>query len=138
MILDCDDGWTHFETQCYQTSLQTLGLKQARNKCRKDNGTLVTIHSLTEHKEVVNMHLSHAGWLNGFLIENRWLWADGSDWNFQNWAEGEPKLGRDCLKITETGWVATFCNETGPAFTCKKEIKMNQAGMCHNIIFSVD
>ena len=66
---------------------------------------------------------SGSGWLNGmkYSADVKWTWADGSTWNWENWARGEPKMGKTCLKAVTGLWFSVDCNETVNELTCKSE-----------------
>ena len=42
----------------------------------------IFIHSLLEDKRRV--------WLGGRMIDDSWIWMDGTDFSYENWAPGEP------------------------------------------------
>ncbi|XP_052509162.1 proteoglycan 3-like [Budorcas taxicolor] len=73
---------------------------EARRVCRKCyRGNLASIHSLS-----VNYHIHRLSvttnqaqvWIGGQLWCRRFIWTDGSSWNFTYWAAGQPTFGRGC------------------------------------------
>ena len=70
-------------------------------------------------------------WLNGkkFSEDVKWAWADGTTWNWENWARGEPQRGKNCLKAVNGVWISAHCNETVNGLTCKSGAEeMNRPG----------
>ena len=126
LLLDCKTGWRNFQNQCYQSiHSYDFNLTQflAEETCIKQNGSLVSIHTLDENEEVKSLLKSESGWLNGRRIDDGWVWSDGSQWDWEQWAPDEPKDGRDCLKMTGGQWISANCHETDQAFTCKTDIE---------------
>ncbi|KAK6019246.1 lectin C-type domain protein [Ostertagia ostertagi] len=64
------------------------------------------------------------GWVGGVNIGGTWTWLDGKEWNYTNWAEGEPSDGgQDCVQIYADGyWDNYNCEKTNHAFVCKRSI----------------
>ena len=106
----------------------SLNWTEAMDACKAINGTMTLIHTSEENEEVITLLNSESGWLVGFRFsmdseDERWLWADGEQWDWEQWAPDEPKPGKDCVKITTDGWVSADCDGKEHAFTCRAQIE---------------
>ena len=67
--------------------------EDARNECQSRGGNLATIHSQAEndaaHDSLCGSKRAYIG-LHDRSVEGAFEWVDGSDFNFANWAPGEP------------------------------------------------
>ena len=67
-------------------------------------------------------------WLGGWLLDGTWSWSDGTPWDYENWAPGEPSGDGNCLEIRyEDGtWNDLRCdninvsNDIILGYVCKK------------------
>lgn len=67
--------------------------KQAKEYCEKMGGHLVTVSSETEEAVIENLALSQEQYWLGATDENKegqWVWVTGEEWNYTNWANGQP------------------------------------------------
>lgn len=94
---------------CYKIHATGLGWLEAEGRCKADNGHLATVATCRTNGFLaqVTANISNATdyWLGGIWnAENAdaWLWANGSTWNYTNWATG--KL---CHLVLEVIW--QFC-----------------------------
>ena len=57
-------------------------------------GNLASVLDNTTNNFVTNLIGPNVAWLGGFQNSSRadepWRWSDGSAWDYENWAEGEP------------------------------------------------
>ena len=98
----------------------------ARSYCRSYHVDLASIHSSIENAAVAALCLSSYGcWIGGSdeASEGTWTWSDGSDWNYDKWASGEPRTSSssyDYLAIRSDGeWYATYYAYSGSkTFVC--------------------
>ena len=95
--------------------------------CKKNNGTLISIHSKKENdliSQYVNTSFIH---LNGVLQFDSWMWLDGSGFDYSNWggAEAEYVHGNTaplgvCFVMMSGGlWRAGDCEEEAEQFVCR-------------------
>ncbi|XDB57470.1 PREDICTED: proteoglycan 3-like [Capra hircus] len=86
---------------CRYTMVRTpRRFKNAQRVCRRCyRGTLASIHSLSVncliHRLSVTTNQAQV-WIGGQLRCGRFIWTDGSCWNFTYWAAGQPTCGRGC------------------------------------------
>uniref|UniRef100_A0A287BH63 C-type lectin domain-containing protein n=1 Tax=Sus scrofa TaxID=9823 RepID=A0A287BH63_PIG len=90
--------------------------KEAQNVCsRCYRGNLASIHDYRINSFIQNaicLRNQAQVWIGGFLGPltryRRFQWSDGSHWNFQYWAPGQPRNGSGhCVSMTargEWGW----------------------------------
>jgi len=65
----------------------------ARDYCKSKGGHLVTISSESENEAVYNLVKNGEKgvyWIGGYLSNNSWAWVNGEEFNYTNWAPGEP------------------------------------------------
>ncbi|XP_044606128.1 proteoglycan 3-like [Equus asinus] len=105
-----------------------MDFRQAQNVCRRCyRGNLVSIHSssLNYHIQISITGINEGQvWIGGFLKDwfqyKRFFWTDGSTWDYENWAPGEPGNGRgDCVAVSSRGgrWRRAPCSRFLP-FIC--------------------
>jgi len=116
--LNCQHDWMNFKQRCYLPIFENLNLMEAKEACVNVNGSLASIHTSAENEQVMSLMKFETGWLNGRLIDGLWVWIDKSQWDFQQWAPGEPQDERPCIKITAAGWISAKCSDREPAFMC--------------------
>ncbi|XP_068845100.1 proteoglycan 3-like [Capricornis sumatraensis] len=98
--------------------------KKAQRVCRKCyQGNLASIHSLSVncliHRLTITTNHGQVG-IGGQLWCRRFIWTDGSSWNFTYWAAGQPRCGRGCCVAlcTRGGhWRRALCKRRLP-FIC--------------------
>ncbi|EGD75577.1 hypothetical protein PTSG_06646 [Salpingoeca rosetta] len=138
----CEHGFTRINNRCYKvaTTASTAGnspittsFAGAVDACSVDNATVVSLHSLPETENVVQL-LRDAGvtsaWIGLRTTENGdvaggvdYMWVDGTPFGdvnslgtFANWADGQPTAqgGKDgCAYLDLTKNAATASNSTG-------------------------
>ncbi|EGD73459.1 hypothetical protein PTSG_05162 [Salpingoeca rosetta] len=138
----CEHGFTRINNRCYKvaTTASTAGnspittsFAGAVDACSVDNATVVSLHSLPETENVVQL-LRDAGvtsaWIGLRTTENGdvaggvdYMWVDGTPFGdvnslgtFANWADGQPTAqgGKDgCAYLDLTKDAATASNSTG-------------------------
>ena len=111
--------------------MEKLSWNDARAKCQLHGGELVSITSKREEEKVKEL-LSHIvgnvyfwSGLNDIGKEGKYVWSDGSDYSYINWAEGDPNNfnnNEDCMLLeTSMRWYDYGC-EKQEYFICKNEI----------------
>jgi hypothetical protein len=71
---------------------------------------LVSILSQEENKYVFELLMKGVYCLNAVQnsTDKKWIWGDGTVWDYYNWAEGEPNVGNVYLKTADKdNWVKT-------------------------------
>ncbi len=96
----------------------------ALSYCRSYHVDLASIHSSIENAAVAALCPNDC-WIGGSdeASEGTWTWSDGSDWNYDKWASGEPRTSSssyDYLAIRSDGeWYATYYAYSGSkTFVC--------------------
>ena len=97
----------------------------ALSYCRSYHVDLASIHSSIENAAVAALCPNSDCWIGGSdeASEGTWTWSDGSDWNYDKWASGEPRTSSssyDYLAIRSDGeWYATYYAYSGSkTFVC--------------------
>ncbi|XP_043911150.1 C-type mannose receptor 2 [Protopterus annectens] len=134
--VDCDPEWQDFQGNCYFLNRDKKNWRDAKKYCMKQEGDLVSIHSLLE-LEFVNTQMKQSVvelWigLHDQKMQMNFEWSDGSHVSFTHWHPYEPNnFGNnqeDCVTLwgTDGGWNDGPCNQTLP-FICKKPGKAVEA-----------
>lgn len=83
-----------YKGYCYHRSLTTFtSWSQCRDYCLSLGTDLVSIHSEAENTfiySVCHMYQRCAHGLNDAETTNRWVWTDGSAFDYSNWCSGQP------------------------------------------------
>ena len=89
----------------YKVFDETMNWYQAKDFCEEKGGHLVTITSQEEQAAIQSI-LLYSGkkknfyWTGGFCVEkDNWRWITGEEFNYTNWAKGEPNndLGNEFI-----------------------------------------
>ena len=89
-------------------------------------GHLASVHSAQEQTFVSDLRpdKKQPVWLGGSdsAEENKWVWTDGTKFEYTNWVPGEPNDGgnEDCLEVGHM-WNDRSCNNYMYKFICKKQ-----------------
>ncbi|XP_028370845.1 proteoglycan 3-like [Phyllostomus discolor] len=100
----------------------------ARRTCKKCfGGNLASIHNRRTNTRLQRLtsginqgQVWIGGVVRGWLFWRRYLWIDGSCWNYTNWAAGQPTWGLGhCIALSTRGgqWQRAFCCRRLP-FIC--------------------
>ncbi|XP_027834882.1 proteoglycan 3-like [Ovis aries] len=112
---------------CRYTMVRTpRRFKNAQRVCRRCyRGNLASIHSSSVncliHRLCVTINQAQV-WIGGQLRCGRFIWTDGSCWNFTYWAAGQPTCGRGrCVALCTRGgrWRRAPCKRRLP-FICSR------------------
>ncbi|KAF7643167.1 hypothetical protein LDENG_00244150 [Lucifuga dentata] len=86
---------------------------QAEKNCISMGGNLASVHNTDEYYGIQSVihRITNAypdTWIGGYdaIQEGEWLWSDGSPFDFQHWAPGQPdNLGgnQHCLRTNYGG-----------------------------------
>ncbi|KAK6291612.1 hypothetical protein J4Q44_G00373960 [Coregonus suidteri] len=68
---------------------------EAERKCLLLGGNLASVHSLPQYRflqSLIQESRVQRTWIGAYdaMKEGLWLWSDGSRFNYQNWAPGQP------------------------------------------------
>merc|ERR1719487_1188212 len=95
----------------------------AKNACLERGGTLASIQNSEEQAAMATLASAHGKkkyWLGGdeMVAEGKWSWADGSEWGFTNFKEGQPNnwdgQEQECLvvkKKSDYQWHDNLCTK---------------------------
>ncbi|XP_072223469.1 galactose-specific lectin nattectin-like [Leuresthes tenuis] len=130
----CPPGWTQFGSRCFIYYRTARTWIDAEHFCMSIGGNLASIHSADESlflsnlvKRVTGAH--HHTWVGGFdaVAEKRWMWSDGSHFNYRRWHQGQPSNhggNEHCLEISFRGgtyWNDEICTDRN-SFLCGKKL----------------
>ncbi|CAI5648894.1 unnamed protein product [Oreochromis niloticus] len=117
----CPPGWTWFGGRCFIFKSSMKNWPDAERSCETLGGHLASFHSTAEYTFIRELTHTAAGlyetaWVGGNDRETKcwWMWSDGSQFDFPNWAKGEPNDagGReDCMMINYGG--RDYVNDAG-------------------------
>jgi hypothetical protein len=98
----CRNGWTRYKHKCLKFFEDLQYHSQAEKICQLFGGTLISIHSA--EKNYFALHLANREKTKDFGV---WIgakrnnsvdyfeWTNGQEFNYSNWASGEPKNSTD-------------------------------------------
>ena len=102
LFSDCSPGWTyHFQNnytpniaRCYKHFPEEKTWTDARSFCLsvgQTNGDLASIpdHTTNEFLTTLSTKISYIG-ASDLNLKGTWIWTDGTPWNFEKWAPGQP------------------------------------------------
>ncbi|XP_026010643.1 lactose-binding lectin l-2-like [Astatotilapia calliptera] len=129
----CPSGWTWFGGRCFIVNSSMKTWTDAESSCQTLGGNLASFHSTAEYTFIRELTRTAAGsystaWVGGNdrETETMWMWSDGSQFDFPNWAKGEPndyKGREDCMTINNGGQDYVndaWCNTNTP-FVCVRD-----------------
>ncbi|XP_061758500.1 lithostathine-1-like isoform X2 [Nerophis ophidion] len=101
----CPEGWTQLDDHCYvfQDDLRTFA--DAESVCNVLGGNLVSITSYVDNLVVVAL-AKEGGvaftWigLHDAIEKGDFLWTDGTDFEFDNFAENQPDFDGACVELS--------------------------------------
>uniref|UniRef100_A0A914Q840 C-type lectin domain-containing protein n=1 Tax=Panagrolaimus davidi TaxID=227884 RepID=A0A914Q840_9BILA len=118
----CPDSWTFYETTgfCYKVFDSATWL-DAEERCKVDGAHLASIHTEEENLFLANLaYWPGANTCDGLKqaliglyredMSSQWQWSDGTSYNYQNWAIGNP-VNDSALYNYGYVAVAPICNE---------------------------
>merc|ERR1712013_27962 len=89
----CEDGWTEFESMCYQFSTARLSWTSARLSCQAENADLPSIPDESTNDFLMELIKdSSSPWVlvGGQKVNGSFSWVDGTPWEYQRWGPGRP------------------------------------------------
>ncbi|XP_077585951.1 galactose-specific lectin nattectin-like isoform X2 [Stigmatopora nigra] len=130
---ECPPDWTRLNSRCIIFINERLRFSLAETFCNLLGGNLVSISNALENEVVRQVIRAKAGsfdraWigLHDRVMDGTFLWVDGSNFGFEDWASGRPRVGtnQDCTEINFQGetWNDQRCGRQRP-FVCAKYVK---------------
>ncbi|XP_046544742.1 adhesion G protein-coupled receptor L3-like [Haliotis rubra] len=132
----CGSGWVVMHRACYKFDTRKMSWEDARNACRQEGGTLISISSKAEKKKVVRELKKQITkddmltWWVGLKWHtdlNKFIWQDGGTFSrrITQWGPGEPNNGRGrsvehCVEIRFNGFLNDRAYETLRPFICER------------------
>ncbi|XP_037102270.1 ladderlectin-like [Syngnathus acus] len=116
----CPNDWILLKSSCYIYQEQIRTFADAESVCNILGGNLVSIQDGLENAFVLEL-IRAAGdadeaWIGytDAIMEDDFIWTDGSDNSFENFADGEPDDDGDCVVMeTDDGeWDDMDCTDT--------------------------
>ncbi|XP_028447360.1 ladderlectin-like [Perca flavescens] len=128
----CPPGWRQSGCRCFAFYMPAKPWLDAENFCQTAGGNLASIHSDAEHGFIKDFIKQVTGtdrpaWIGGFdsVQEGTWMWTDGSNFNYQSWAGGEPNNAggaENCLVMNyKENWNDVGCTNLA-SFVCSKNL----------------
>ncbi|XP_069468592.1 C-type lectin mannose-binding isoform-like [Ambystoma mexicanum] len=125
-------NWARIGNVCYRvfTSKSTFASAEMYCRGRIRGGRLASVHSSRDNARVSLLLRGRAprAWLGGLHLHQGkiFIWSDGSTYNFQNWAPGEPNNsgGQEfCIEMYANGqWNDLACQHK-QSFICEYRLK---------------
>ena len=88
----CDAGL--YDGRIYKTFIVELSWFDAYKYCQNLGGHLVTITSEDEQIFIENymeaQSFTQCAWIGLYFDDSKWMWITGEEFEYSNWAEGEP------------------------------------------------
>ncbi|EDO49408.1 predicted protein, partial [Nematostella vectensis] len=126
----CHQGWIPFKGSCYVTFVDGKNWYDAESMCRDLGGYLVKIESKSED-EFVSRELAlpeNLVWIGLMrsVINDSFVWVDGSMAKYTNWGVGEPivaGIGKHCVQMESEAiffyWKTASCFMRHP-YVCER------------------
>ncbi|XP_056615920.1 type-2 ice-structuring protein-like [Triplophysa dalaica] len=104
---DCSFGWTPFGVECFKFFPQGVDWVGAEKNCQLLDANLASVRSKAQNEFLLSLVTVKAQvWIGGHggEVEEQWLWADGSPFDYTNWCNEQPdhKASEHCLEINYT------------------------------------
>ena len=116
----CKMDWLQFGTNCYYCNGKPESYQyNAQKGCSSLNSDLVSILS-QEEQDFLQLHFDKYTpfWIGLEKETEKWVWADGSTYNYTNWKPTEPTPGYYCVlnnysdKYGVFGWATAPCDNS--------------------------
>eukprot|EP00057_Strongylocentrotus_purpuratus_P027654 XP_011682128.1 PREDICTED: macrophage mannose receptor 1 isoform X1 [Strongylocentrotus purpuratus] len=114
---ECRDGFTQFDTGCYQVVDRPYIFSEAQDECRSlgDDVSLSSVMSWYEEAFAETMSHTSSGdplWIGLYQVDGAFKWTDAWPVWFTAWGPSEPSgaPGEGCISLLPTGgWDDTNC-----------------------------
>ena len=125
----CEEKWKYFNGYCYRKVSSCDSWTNSQGTCAALGANLPSIHSQEENVYVQSLHGGEHSWLglSDINTEGKFVWSDGTSYDFHYWAEHQPNNfhDEDCvhtlgfLQDHRYEWNDVNCSDCH-RFTCKK------------------
>ena len=112
----CPSGWTSYGYSCYSLSTYTDTWRGADATCQTLGDHLMSVADPSEQTVITSKLHAADAWigLNDLEDDGHFVWTDGSDVHYVNWADGQPNdlFDQDCVSVVEDGsgkWDDNHC-----------------------------
>uniref|UniRef100_UPI0037E783AB galactose-specific lectin nattectin-like n=1 Tax=Semicossyphus pulcher TaxID=241346 RepID=UPI0037E783AB len=110
----CSEGWTEMNGRCYMFHFDEKDWCDAESHCTGKGGNLASLRQPNDADVLINYVVKLTGgkregvWLgaNNAVRDDCWKWSDGFNYNFKQWAQGEPNNFRGkehCMAMSGNG-----------------------------------
>ncbi|XP_036407680.1 lectin-like [Megalops cyprinoides] len=108
--------WYRVGSYCLKYFNTSLNFSDAEFFCRNaaPGGHLVSVHSEQANTDLLCIVMKHNAshpriWMGGMELfqSNKFIWIDGSRWEYQNWVPGQPDNTRNKEDCVEMNWSRT-------------------------------
>ncbi|CAI2351508.1 unnamed protein product [Caenorhabditis sp. 36 PRJEB53466] len=121
----CNYGDNEYDGYCYQFVNQRVLFSDAQAYCATLGAIVVKIRGPTDGQWLAStaatkFHATYGNFWIGFHREGeQFVWEDGSEVNYLNWAQGYPFSGYDFVgaQLSNTKWVTVLSSQSLP-FIC--------------------
>ncbi len=121
----CAGPGSHYRLKhCFTLHAETATAADARAVCQAEGGDLWTVTTAEEGSEAsTKLSLSGPYWLGLLTSDTGSSWVTGEDFEFANFAAGEPQPASRCVALVAAGsadlWQSNAC-ETKLSFVCER------------------
>ncbi|XP_059189024.1 galactose-specific lectin nattectin-like [Centropristis striata] len=130
--ITCPDGWTKFDCRCFLFIYEEKVWADAEIFCVTNGGTLTSLKTAEDYGFFRQLVIRATGankttWIGGYdaIKEGVWMWTDGSKFDFNGWAKGEPNNNgdEDCMEFNYGGfdYVNDIKCDNKRSFICSME-----------------
>ncbi|KAG5264400.1 hypothetical protein AALO_G00253380 [Alosa alosa] len=97
--------WFKLGDVCARYFAYEFNFADAETRCGGEaaGGHLISIHDeqTSEDVQILTGSSYTRVWIGGFKIPHsgKFVWTDGSNWDYTNWVQGEPNGNGDCVQI---------------------------------------
>ncbi|XP_069468594.1 C-type lectin BfL-2-like [Ambystoma mexicanum] len=126
-------NWARIGSVCYTVITTPRTFASAEEYCRSTfrGSHLASVHSNVDNSQVFFMLQGLKAFLGGIYLHEgkKFIWTDGSPFNYQNWSPGEPNNYMNvefCIEMYPTGkWNDVPCTHKQP-FICKYNMRRRE------------
>ena len=113
----CPEKWEKKEDQCFLWPSIRENWVRAEKYCKNEGGHLASVTNIRIHNYIRSRidpnHHETRFLVGGQRSKGKWKWTDGSHWEFEKWAPGQPDNvwpGENCLQVWKKGWNDLRCS----------------------------